>query len=123
MEKVLNRGLNFAILPLKLNITQVLVDFAKFERTMLWHKFWADSPKQDYKSPISKKEKTNLPKNHPTPAGLKTFLNGAKSEIEDPENRIKVRPNLPPDELEGLRDLIKLQKERKITIKPCQNQN
>ena len=119
MEKVLNRGLNFAILPLKLNITQVLVDFSRFERTMLWHEFWGNSPKQDYKPPIFKKEKNNLPKNHPTPSGLKTFLNAVKSEIEDPQNRNKARPNQPPDEIEGLRDLIRVQKERKITIKPC----
>ena len=31
MEKVLNRGLNFAIMPLKLNLTQVLVDYKRFE--------------------------------------------------------------------------------------------
>ena len=30
MEKVLNRGLNFSITPLNLNITQVLVDFSRF---------------------------------------------------------------------------------------------
>ena len=50
---------------------------------------------------------------------MKVFLNGVKSEIEDPKNRNKTRPNLPPDELKGLQDLIKLQKERTITIKPC----
>ena len=37
----------------------------------------------------------------------------------DPENRNKARPNLPPDEIEALSKLIDLQKERKITIKPC----
>ena len=47
------------------------------------------------------------------------FLNGVKSEIEDPKNRNRARPNLPPDELKGLQDLIKLQKDRVITIKPC----
>ena len=39
MEKVLNRGLNFAILPLKLDLTQVLVDYERFERTMIWQEF------------------------------------------------------------------------------------
>ena len=34
-------------------------------------------------------------------------------------NRNKVRPNLPPDEFQGLKDLVMLQKERIITIKPC----
>ena len=41
------------------------------------------------------------------------------TEIEDPKNRNKARPNLPPDELAGLKELEQLQKERKITIKPC----
>ena len=36
MGNLLNRGLNFGITPLKLNLTQVLVDFKRFERTMLW---------------------------------------------------------------------------------------
>ena len=35
MESLLNRGLNFAITPLKLNLTQVLVDYQKFERRMI----------------------------------------------------------------------------------------
>ena len=77
------------------------------------------TPTQDYKPPIFKKEKTNLPRNYPTSAGLKSFLNGVKSEIEDPEKRNRIRPNLPQDEIEGLRELIKLQKEIRITIKPC----
>ena len=63
--------------------------------------------------------KTNLPKKHPPPQSLKIFLNAVKSEIEDPMNRYKVRPNLPPDEFQGLKDLVMLQKERIITIKPC----
>ena len=40
MENVLNKGLNFAILPLKLDLTQVLTDFKRFERTMIWKEFW-----------------------------------------------------------------------------------
>ena len=47
MEKVLNRGLNFSIQPLKLNMTQVLVDFSRFERSMLWQNFWANTPKEE----------------------------------------------------------------------------
>ena len=106
-------------MPLKLNLTQVLVEYQKFERTMLWTEFWANQPKQDFKPPIFKKVKTNLPRKHPTPAGLKTFLNGVKSEIEDPLNRNKCRPNLPPEEIQALKKLVQLQKERIITIKPC----
>ena len=40
MHKVLNRGLKFAILPLKLDITQVLAEFRRHERTMVWQEFW-----------------------------------------------------------------------------------
>ena len=40
MTKLLNRDLNFAILPLKLDLTQVLVDFKMFERSVIWHEFW-----------------------------------------------------------------------------------
>ena len=119
MEKVLNRGLIFSVTPLNLNLTQVLVDFSRFERTMLWQEFWADTTKEQYAPPIFKKIKTNIPKKHPPPEGLKKLLNGVKSEIEDPKERNKTRPNLPPNELKGLADLIKLQKDRIITIKPC----
>ena len=40
MDNLLNRGLNFAILPLKMDLTQVLVDFKRFERTMVWREFF-----------------------------------------------------------------------------------
>ena len=106
-------------MPLKLNMTQVLVDFAKFERQVIWKEFWSQEPKEKYQHPIFKTTKTNLPRKHPTPPGLKVFLSSVKSEIMDPENRNKARPNLPPDEIEALSKLIDLQKERKITIKPC----
>ena len=36
MLSVLNLGLNYSILPLKLDITQVLVDFRRFERSAIW---------------------------------------------------------------------------------------
>ena len=39
IDKVLNRGLNFFILPLKLDITQVLADFRRFEITLAWQEF------------------------------------------------------------------------------------
>ena len=119
MEDLLNRGLNFPSMPIKLNITQVLVNFARFERSMLWQEFWSNKEKQNFKPPIFKKKKTNLPVKHPTPANLKICLNATKSEILDPLNRNKVRLNLPPEEIEALGELIRLQKEKVITIKPC----
>ena len=119
MEKVLNRGLNFAIMPLKLNMTQVLVDYKQFERTIIWQEFWFGRDKVVYKPPIFKTKKSNLPSKHPTPPAVKVFLNSVKSEIMDPENRNKARPNLPPDEIKALSELIELQRNRVITIKPC----
>ena len=48
MESVLNRGLNVCIMPLKLDLTQVLVDFKIFERTMIWREFWYDRADSEY---------------------------------------------------------------------------
>ena len=40
MKKLLNRALNFALLPFKLDITQLLVDFNRFSRAVIWQEFW-----------------------------------------------------------------------------------
>ena len=120
MLKVLNRGLNFSILPLKLDITQVLVDFRRFERTMIWKEFWKGREEEQKCEPkIFKSRKTNLPKKHKTPNGLKTYLRAVKSDIMDPHNRQQAKCNLPEEEMKALIELVKLQKERKITIKQC----
>ena len=47
------------------------------------------------------------------------FLCAMKSELIDPKNRNQVECNLPSDELEALKILIQLQRDRIITIKPC----
>ena len=39
---LINRGLNFAITPLK-----VMCDLQKFERTVLWQEYWANHPQAD----------------------------------------------------------------------------
>ena len=114
MEKVLNRGLKFCIQPLKLDLTQILVDYQRFERTMIWHEFWFGREKdENYKPPIFKAKKNNLPKNHNIPKELKTFLGAVKSEIMDPLNRNKVKCNLPPDEVRALKELVTLIKDTK----------
>jgi len=119
MTKLLNRGLNFAVLPMKLDITQVLVDFRDFERRVLWKEFWhgTESEKEE-KEKIFKEEKTNRPRDHATPEGLKTFLSSIKSELMDPRNRNKEKCNLPVEELNALKELVKLEVEQKIIIKP-----
>ena len=120
MENLLNRGLKFAVLPLKLDITQVLVDFKQFERSTIWKEFWYGREQNaDKKIPIFRNKKHNLPKNYQVPDGLKTFLNSVKSEFMDHRNRNQVECNLPQDELNALKQLVKLQVERIITIKPC----
>ena len=117
-EAVLNRGLNFSILPDKLNFTQVLVDLAKFERLLEWKEFWHDEPSDEpYIPPLFKKQKTNRPKN--PSQSLKTFIKSVKSELQDPQNRNIARPNIPAEEMAGLKELIQLQRDRVITVKPC----
>ena len=120
MEKVLNRGLKFAITPLKLDITQVLTEFRRFERTMVWYEFWFGRKTEEaYKPPMFKAKKSNFPRNHRAPKGLNDFLAAVKSDIMDPKNRNVVRSNISEGEKEALKELVKLQKERQIVIKPC----
>ena len=71
--------MNFAILPKKLDITQVLSDFKRFQRSMIWKEYFYDKENiEEYKSPIFKSKKTNLPKNSKLPEELKIFLGAVK---------------------------------------------
>ena len=59
MKRLLNRALNFAILPLKLDITEALVDFKKFSRALIWHEYWhGRSTNEDLSIPIFKTKST-----------------------------------------------------------------
>ena len=40
MDKVLNRGLNFSVLQNNIDVTQLLVDWKRFSRTMIWKEWW-----------------------------------------------------------------------------------
>ena len=86
MIKLLNRGLNFSILPYKCDITQVLADYKRFERSVIWTEFWHGRTDCNIEKQIFKQHKTNLPKNYSVPEGLKVFLSSVKSEILDPKN-------------------------------------
>ena len=120
MDRLLNRGLNYCITPSKVNVTELLIDIDKFVRKMLWREFFYDQPSDEKrKEPIVKNEKTNLPKKHKTPEKLKMFLHATTSDLLDTKTRNKVHNNLPPEELEALKQLIELQKNRVITIKPA----
>ena len=84
MEKVLNRGLNFCLLPYKLDITQTLVEYKRFERSAVWSEFHhGKEPDTNIEDPIFKTIKTNLPKNYSIPDALKVFLSSVKSDFMD----------------------------------------
>ena len=120
MESLLNRGFNFSILPLKLDITQVLVDFKRFERSMIWQEYFHGYESDiEFKAKIFKTYKSNLPRNYKTPEGLKTYLSCIKSEIMDHRNRNNIKCNLPQEEIQAMKELINLQKDKTIVIKPC----
>ena len=119
MIKVLNCGLKFAKTPLKLDITQVLAEFRRFERTMVWQEFWYGKPKgETYKPPIFEQKKHNFPKNHRAPKGLQDYLAAVKSDLMVPKNRNKSKNILPDEEREALKEL-QLQREIVIVIRPC----
>ena len=119
MDRLINRGLNFSILPYKLDITQVLVDHKKYSRSVIWNEFFYGRDEDETEKPIFRTEKTNLPKNYSTPEDLKVFLNSVKSEILDPRNRNTTKSNLPEDEIQALKELQQMQRERKIVVKAC----
>ena len=96
------------------------MDFSRFERSVIWHEYFHRSERDgDAKKKIFKTNKSNLPKNYKTPDGLKTYLSSIKSEIMDHRNRNEVKSNLPEEEIQAIRDLINLQKNKIIVIKPC----
>ena len=71
-----------------MDLTQVLTDFKRFERSIIWYEYWygRDSENEGEK-PIFRIQKNNVPKNHTTPEGLKVFLNSIKSVINDPKKQ------------------------------------
>ena len=64
------------------------------------------------------KTESNMPKGHATPEELKVFISSIKSELSDHKYRNKENCNLPVKDINSLRNLIKLQKDRHIVIKP-----
>ena len=52
MNRLFNRGLNFSILPLKLDITQTLVEFKRYERSAIWTEFWYGKDNEQIEEPI-----------------------------------------------------------------------
>ena len=125
MIKLLNRGLNFCVMPAKVNLSKLMSDFRKFERKMRWTEFFSEKKDDStYDPPIFKIEKQNLPKNHVQPRLLQVFHSSIEVDLQDRSqwNREFLntsRSNLPQEEMKALQTLIELQKNRIITIKPA----
>ena len=123
MISLLNRGLNFCVKPLGVDLSKLLTDFKKFERKMLWKEFFSGEEQNDYQPPLFKTEKTNLPKQKP-PKGLDKFLHSVESKLFDKSrwNRQHLNPNnsnISQSEQDALKQLAQLQRDRLIVIKPC----
>ena len=102
MHQVLNKGLNYSVLPSKVDNTLILAEHKKFERTILWRQFWADRDStQNSTIPIFNLNKTNFPNLKPAES-LTMFLGSIKSDIMNPQNRNRVQPNLSNLEQEAL---------------------
>ena len=78
---------------------------------MIWREFWYDGD-----TDILKKHLTQETFN---PCRFETYVGAVKSELGDPKNRNVSKCNLPSDEIEALRKLVQLKKEKHIVIKPC----
>jgi hypothetical protein len=98
----------------------MLVDFRKFERKMKWKEFFSDKDREEDDQvvlpTVFPKEKSNLPPKGGAP--LNNFLIGVKSELTGTKLN-KVKPNIPENESEALKILIKKQNDYQIVIKPC----
>ena len=96
MSRILNRGLNFCVTPDNPNITELKVDYRKFERKMRWKEFFADKDNKDsdqtWIPEVFPKEKTNLPPKGGKP--LSDLLTGVKSELLGTKLN-RNRPNVP----------------------------
>ena len=124
MDSLFDKGLHFAIMPKKVNTTDIHAGFQNLGRSMEWTEVLSnpDSPDCSSQEPAVKKEtpwkpvKTSLPKSAPS-ADLNTFLNGSLNCVLGSDLN-RVQPNLPENERRALNELVELQKSRQITIKP-----
>jgi hypothetical protein len=83
---------------------------------MKWQEFFKDEEKEDWKPEIFPKQKSNLPPKNTK--NLTTFLNGVKSELTG-SSMNKTTRNIPKGEVKAIEELIKIQKDCVLMIKPC----
>ena len=62
MINVLNRGLNFYILPIRIDVTQILVEWKKIEQSLIWTEFWYGKETTDTKQKKIQKKKNYSPR-------------------------------------------------------------
>ena len=125
-NKLLNKGLNFAITTPAPTISEIRSDSKTFARRMEWKEYFFSEEIQPVinKSPqIFKSDKTNLPPGNP-PKNLRAFLNTIETNLCDKSKwqRKLLNPNIKnisKEESKALEKLIKLQKDCLITIKPA----
>ena len=122
-QRLLNRGLSFAVKTLAPTRSEIKADCKKFSRRVLFTERFHDSQNQNYTPPLFKTDKSNLPVG-PSPRYLTAFLNATETNLCDKTNwnkkllNPKIR-NIPDDEYKALLNLRKLQNDRIITIKPA----
>ena len=59
-DRLFNHGFNFSILPKTLDISQLLADYKRLERPVIWKEFWhgqEDEEEEERLDPIFKVEK------------------------------------------------------------------
>ena len=99
----------------------------QWERSQRWKEFWHRTEQEDATEDEEEEEtasifknktqKTNLPRRHSPPQDLTACLAATKYDVIGSHIK-KVQPNIPPDVRAAGRDLITLQKERVLVIKP-----
>jgi hypothetical protein len=102
----------FCVTPDSLNVTELLVDYRKFEQKMQWKQFFHDKEDDDnqYIPPIFPQEKSNLPTKGGTP--LNNFLIGVISELTGTKLN-KSRSNLSESKSKALETLLTFKENKK----------
>merc|ERR1712219_57457 len=57
------------MLPQKLDVSQLLSDYNRFERSVIWKEFWETHESEDRKISIFNIKKENLPRKQKVPEG------------------------------------------------------
>ena len=135
-SKFLDLGLNFVVLPQKFNRTEVEASMMQWERTMRWKEYWYSQRQKEQGESSSdgdddeveiettrenifkdKALKTNLPRKHSVPAALTSCISATRYSVLGAK-LTNTQPNIPADVGAAGKDLVTLQRERCITIKP-----